>query len=773
MSNKGAIIIKIGEAFVELITDGRKLTAGLNDAEKQVVASTNAMSQKFKAIGTVMTAVGGVITAAFALIIKKTVDVGDAFNDMSLRTGVAVEELSALAYAGKQTGTDIEAIELSLKFLTRAMDDTSKGIGTAKDTFAALGISVTDAEGKLRPTVEVMKDVATAVAAIDDPARQAAVAMELFGARSGTQLVPLLKLGEKGIDDLMKKAEELGIVLSTKEAQAADEFKDKMNDLKDVLGAAGRDIANVLIPSLTALSIKAVEIIKKIREWADEHKTLIEWIVKLGAGLGVLAAVGGPILLAVSAFTKMQGAITALGTISSGPIGIAIIAIAGIAVGSKLLYDRLEETVGGMREFREELKNMSLFQLNLEIQKLTDSAEQLQKRFSEIPKGIGQQEILTMIDGINKRLKLLYERKDEIDNLSTSISGFGEQLEITGGKIETFDEMVARMAEETKAANEAIAKSTKDLANIMQPTYDKLYEMSHTAEEIAVRALNAQKDAQVEAVKALNLSVEAQAAALAKIAELYNIEVGLIISKLEEERDKQIEVAIVTEKSWEAVGVATRKIRGEYDPLIEKLKELAIVTESSAARQVSALKTVITAQGVLLTNINNIQSAGSYAEAQAIVAVNQAKPTTIPATTTKPTTTKPTTATPATIPSGATVTPSIPIPYVSNQVTTNAAGNVTSITLPGGGTISIGTKSYQLGTPYVPKTGLYQLHQGESVIPKNQNTTNNKNSYSPIINVTVQGDGDIKKIKQVITQVLQDSARQFRRSGFELVPGRG
>jgi methyl-accepting chemotaxis protein len=581
------------DLLVKITGDASNLISALGKASSNV----SDFSKGIDKIGKGMTIVGGAVTAAFALIIKKTVDVGDAFNDMSLRTGVAVEELSALAYAGKQTGTDIEAIELSLKFLTRAMDDTSKGIGTAKDTFAALGISVTDAEGKLRPTVEVMKDVATAVAAIDDPARQAAVAMELFGARSGTQLVPLLKLGEKGIDDLMKKAEELGIVLSTKEAQAADEFKDKMNDLKDVLGAAGRDIANVLIPSLTALSIKAVEIIKKIREWAEEHKTLIDWIVKLGAGLGVLAAVGGPILLAVSAFTKMQGAITALGTISSGPIGIAIIAIAGIAVGSKLLYDRLEETVGGMREFREELKNMSLFQLNLEIQKLTDSAEQLQKRFSEIPKGIGQQEILTMIDGINKRLKLLYERKDEIDNLSTSISGFGEQLEITGGKIETFDEMVARMAEETKVANEAIAKSTQDLANIMQPTYDKLYEMSHTAEEVAVRSLNAQRDAQTEAVKALNLSTDAQAAALTKISELYNIEVGLIISKLEEEKQKQIEVAIITEKSWEAVGVVTRKIRGEYDPLIDKLKELATETESSAARQVKAMQTIIDAAG--------------------------------------------------------------------------------------------------------------------------------------------------------------------------------
>jgi hypothetical protein len=184
---------------------------------------------------------------------------------------------------------------------------------------------------------------------------------------------------------------------------------------------------------------------------------------------------------------------------------------------------------------------------------------------------------------------------------SGELKKLGEQSGITGEQIKTFDEIVAGWAEETKIANEAIAKSTEDLANIMQPTYDRLYEMSHTAEEIAIRGLNAQRDAQVEAVKALNLSVDAQAAALAKIAELYNIEVGLIITKLEEERDKQIEVAKTTEIGADAIAVAIRKIKGEYDPLIAKLNELATVTETSAERQVKAYERIIDAAGKLTT----------------------------------------------------------------------------------------------------------------------------------------------------------------------------
>ena len=38
--------------------------------------------------------------------------------------------------------------------------------------------------------------------------------------------------------------------------------------------------------------------------------------------------------------------------------------------------------------------------------------------------------------------------------------------------------------------------------------------------------------------------------------------------------------------------------------------------------------------------------------------------------------------------------------------------------------------SYATGTPFVPRTGLYQLHQGEAVIPANQNTTHNSQAYT-------------------------------------------
>jgi len=683
------------------------LAAGLSAAEGQVKKSTEAMAAKFASIGKTMTIVGGVITAAFGVIIKKTMEAGDKFDKMSLRTGESVENLSSLAYACDITGTSIEGLEIGIKFLTKGMDDASQGIGLAKDAFEYLGMSVKDTEGNLRPTVEVLKEAATKIAAIENPAKQAALAMDLFGARSGTQLIPLLKLGGAGIDELMNKAKELGITMSTETAKAAAEFKDRLEDLKGSLAGVGRDIAMILIPPLTKLAIKAVEIVKKIKEWAEAHKPLVELIVKVAATLGALAAVGGPILLATSAFLKMQGAITALGTATTGPIGIAILAIAAIAVGTKLLYDHLKETVGGMRDFREGLKLMSLLQIDIEIQSLTDSVEQLQKRFSEIPKGIGQQEILTMIDEINKRLGMLSERREEltklatgVDNLTDSIGGLGDQLENTGekldefgNKIETFDEWVARLAEKSEEANKKMAEAAEDAyqryKDAMQPIEDRLYELSHTEEEVAAKNLLTKKNQLEKSIKAAKLSAEKEKEELTKIKDWYIKEIDLIKAKLVEQQNALIETANKTEESASIQKVAIKGITDEYTGLINKIDAVGKAAEAAAKKAASE---------AFLAGVPTIAETG----------------------------------------------------YVPSYI-----------------------PKLQVGTPYVPKTGLYQLHKGEAVISKNQNTTNNSNSFSPSIVVNVSGGGSAQNIAYEVKKVLDESIRQFRRSGFELVPGRG
>ena len=575
------------ELRIDIIGDASKLTKAMGDAGGQI----GKFAEKIGNIGKTMTIVGGAVTAALGIIVKKTMDTGDQFDKMSLRTGESVENLSSLAYACDISGTSIEGMEVGIKFLTKGMDDASKGIGLAKDAFEYLGMSAKDTEGNLRPTIEVMKEAATKIAAIENPAKQAALAMDLFGARSGTQLLPLLKMGGAGIEELMEKAKELNIEISTKSAKAAADFKDELTNLKGSLAGAGRGIGDILIPMLTGLAKKATEIVKKITEWADAHKPLVELIVKVGATLGVLAAVGGPILIAVSAFMKMKVAITAVSVaakalaISSGPIGWLI-----LAAGA--LYLAWETNFGGIRDFTLAVVN-----------KVKEALGWLWDKVKWVLEKLGlykekTEEIITSTNGLATATEETGKKADEastgVDNLSDSMGKLGEGIETTkeklnefGQVIETFDEWVARLAEESEEANKKMAEAAEDAyknyTDAMQPVEDRLYTLSHTEEEVAARALALKREQAEGAIRAAELSAEAEKEELSKVREWYEAEIAIIIATLEEKKQKEIEVAKTTEETAAVQERAIYGIREEWDELIAKVGEYQSALKKAAS----------------------------------------------------------------------------------------------------------------------------------------------------------------------------------------------
>ncbi|NLH62464.1 MAG: phage tail tape measure protein [Ignavibacteriales bacterium] len=247
-----------------------KITADTKDAVNKI----ETFGSKMKNIGdgvakvtTPLAAMGTAVVAGLSGLIMKAANTGDALADMSRRTGIASEDLSRLKFAAEISGTTIEGVETSLKFLTRVMDDAQKGTGSAKDTFEKLGITVTDTNGKLKPITEVLIDAADKISKMDNSAEQAALTMELFGARAGTELLPLLKQGGDGISDLMKKADDLGITISSKTATAADDFMDRLTELKGSISGVTTTIGTALMPIIVDLIETHIKpLIEKIKQ---------------------------------------------------------------------------------------------------------------------------------------------------------------------------------------------------------------------------------------------------------------------------------------------------------------------------------------------------------------------------------------------------------------------------------------------------------------------------------------------------------------------------
>jgi hypothetical protein len=213
---------------------------------------------------------------------------GDEIAKASKRTGIAVEELSKLRYAAGQQDVAFAELTNGLRFLARNMDNASKGMKESKEAFDALGISVTDTDGELRPVGEVLLEVADGMKRTTNQTERTALAMAVFG-RSGAQMLPFIQEGSGSIEELTERAEKLGLVMSEETAAAAEEFGDRWSDMKEQLLQFSVVVTEELLPVLRDIEEPMTAALDAFREFNEAHPGLIENVAKLGAALLVVA----------------------------------------------------------------------------------------------------------------------------------------------------------------------------------------------------------------------------------------------------------------------------------------------------------------------------------------------------------------------------------------------------------------------------------------------------------------------------------------------------
>jgi len=207
-------------------------------------------------------AMGAALAAAFTLDaikdgVLRAVDFADAMGDMAARTGQSVESLTAMGYAAQFSGSSIDTYTAGIEKLSSGMADAANGNAAASGMFDKLGVSVTDANGKLRDSNAVFLDVADKIAAIESPSEKTAVAMDVFGKSAGPELLQLLNQGSGGITALTAEAQRMGAVISTETAMQAGQFNDALDRAKIASNGLYMGIAKEVLPVLNNFSSKA------------------------------------------------------------------------------------------------------------------------------------------------------------------------------------------------------------------------------------------------------------------------------------------------------------------------------------------------------------------------------------------------------------------------------------------------------------------------------------------------------------------------------------
>ena len=250
----------------------------------------------------------GISLAGFGAFIKSAIDSADAMDEMSQRTGIAVESLSLLVPAAKLSAVTTEKFETGLKKLAMGMLEAATGSDESAQRFTALGVSFKNQDGTLRNTEQVLLDLAQRFQSMPDSAEKAAIAVGIFG-KAGTDMIPFLNQGRKGIEALKQEAKELGLLLSAETAALAGNLNDSLDKMKLATQSIGKQIITSMLPALNEMADGMVESAKQggtLRSILDGVVQVIKILALGAATLGkTFVALGESIGAGVAAVVEV------------------------------------------------------------------------------------------------------------------------------------------------------------------------------------------------------------------------------------------------------------------------------------------------------------------------------------------------------------------------------------------------------------------------------------------------------------------------------------
>lgn len=333
-------------ASMKKVTD--KMGAGLVKFGDKI----SGLGRKASVVSVGVAAIGA---AAFT-VASGTAAAGNAIDKQSKAVGLSATSFQELGFAiGQVSDMTGDQFSNALRQMNTRIGQAADGNKTMQDSLVKLGFSMDDIESGAVSSEAAFMALATAARDTKTPAEAAALAAGLMG-EEAAKLGPILRESGGDIQDLRDKAQSLGIVLSDDAVSAAAGFTDKMDELSRQTQALRDKIGSALLPVLTNQLLPAIQdkIIPGIVSLVEGIASAIEWFGNLPGpvqeAVGVIAtafAVGGPILLAIGAFTKVIGGLL----LATGPIGLLIGAAVLLTTAWFKWGDDIKELLGNVKSW--------------------------------------------------------------------------------------------------------------------------------------------------------------------------------------------------------------------------------------------------------------------------------------------------------------------------------------------------------------------------------------------------------------------------------------
>lgn len=296
---------------------------GLTQALQSVSDKAGVVSEKTKGLSTLAGGLGiAMLGNAYA-----SAQAADELNTLSRNLGVSVEELQKMQYAS-------DLIDVSMDQMTGSMEKLTKQMGSNSKVFEELGINIYNADGSLRDATDVWYESLEALSQVENGTERDRLAMELFG-KSAMDLSGIIDDGGAGLKAYGDEAENMGLILSQDDVDAANKFNDAIDKMKATAGASFLEMGATLAEELTPALEKIVEIATQIFQWfANLDGSTQAFILTV---LGLVAAIS-PIAGIISTITGMAAALNVAMLPMIGTIGGIVVAVGAVVAAGVALY---------------------------------------------------------------------------------------------------------------------------------------------------------------------------------------------------------------------------------------------------------------------------------------------------------------------------------------------------------------------------------------------------------------------------------------------------
>ena len=298
---------------------------------------------------------------AFGIQAKDSASAVDILAAGAVASTASVADLSGgLKYVGATAGTmgvPLQDVVTGLASLSNAgIDGTTAGTslnrmllslaGTTPKAAAAIkeyGLKFYDAEGQVKPMIEIVDQLQKSLGGLNDKQRTTAL-KAIFGVEGMRAANILIDQGVKGYENLTTAVGQQGVAQELADARMSG-TAGAIEQLKGSLETAALTIGEALAPAVSKVAGFIKDLADRFTALSPETKTMIVIIAAVAAAMGPLLVVIGSVISAIGALSG------AMAFLIANPVVLAIIgivaAIAALVIGVKYAYENFE----GFRNF--------------------------------------------------------------------------------------------------------------------------------------------------------------------------------------------------------------------------------------------------------------------------------------------------------------------------------------------------------------------------------------------------------------------------------------